>query len=521
MRTLGLLMSFSMTDHAGKPDRVLRIDGSSLTLEDVQSAARKHFDRFELDEGARAAMERTHDRVLEVLESGATVYGVNTGFGHFAQVRVAGDQLEQLQLNLVRSHSVGVGEPLPLEAVRAIMLLRANVLARGHSGGRPLIVDQILGLLNEDVCPVVPRQGSVGASGDLAPLAHIALVLVGEGEAWVGGARVPGAEGLRAAGLDPLVLQAKEGLALLNGTQMMTAIGTLACRELEDLCLVADIVGALSVEALGGRVDAFEPALAELRPHPGQVEVAHHMVELLAGSELAGRYGAERVQDAYSLRCIPQVHGAARDVCRTARCTLGVEINAVTDNPVVLHDGRIISGGNFHGQPIAYAVDMLAIAAADLASISERRVNRLVNPALSGLPAFLVQDGGLQSGLLITQTVAAALVSEARGLAVPSAADSIPTSADQEDHVSMGAWGAWKAWQAVANCRRVIAIEVLCACEAMEFLMPVGPAPTLRPFKDRVRDLVEPLTADRVLAPDIARLEAALLDGDLLGQVGG
>lgn len=513
-----MLVSVSMTDSAEKPDQILRIDGNSLTLEDVESAARGRIGRFELDEGARVAMERSHDRVLEVVESGATVYGVNTGFGHFAQVRVDGADLEQLQLNLVRSHAVGVGEPLPLEAVRPIMLLRANVLARGYSGGRPLIVDQLLGLLNRDVCPVVPRQGSVGASGDLAPLAHVALVLVGEGEAWVDGSRVEAAEGLRAAGLDPLVLEAKEGLALLNGTQMMTAIGALACRELEDLCVVADIVGALSVEALGARVDAFEPALAELRPHPGQVDVAHHMVGLLAGSELANRHGAERVQDAYSLRCIPQVHGAARDVCRMARGTLSVEINSVTDNPIVLEDGRIISGGNFHGQPIAYAVDMLAIAAADLASICERRVNRLVNPTLSGLPAFLVQDGGLQSGLLITQTAAAALVSETRGLAVPSAADSIPTSADQEDHVSMGAWGAWKAWQAVANCRRVIAIEVLCACEALEFLAPALPAPKLRAFKDRVREMVEPLTADRVLSPDIARLEVALLEGDLLGS---
>tara|TARA_B100000470_G_scaffold217701_1_gene202282 strand:- start:686 stop:1726 length:1041 start_codon:yes stop_codon:yes gene_type:complete len=343
-------------------------------------------------------------------------------------------------------------------------------------------------------------------------------VLIGEGEAWVDGIRVDGAEALRAAGLAPLVLEAKEGLALLNGTQMMTAIGVLACREFEDLCVAADMVGALSVEALGGRLDAFEPAVAKLRPHPGQVEVALHMVELLTGSELADRYGEERVQDAYSLRCIPQVHGAARDVCRMARQIIEVEINSVTDNPIVLEDGRIISGGNFHGQPVAYAVDMLAIASADLASMCERRVNRLVNPKLSGLPGFLAKDGGLQSGLLITQTAAAALVSETRSLAVPSSCDSIPTSADQEDHVSMGAWGAWKAWQAVANCRRVIAIEVLCACEALEFHSPILPAPNLRGFRGRVREMVEPLTGDRVLAPDIARIEAALLEGDLLGR---
>ena len=513
-----MLMSIIMTNSSVRAGGVLCIDGRSLTLEDVERAARGRISHFELSGESREAMERSHRRVLEVVESGATVYGINTGFGHFSQVRIESEQIGQLQLNLVRSHAAGVGSLLPLESVRALMLLRANVLAHGHSGGRALIVDQLIGLLNRDVCPVVPRQGSAGASGDLAPLAHIALVLVGEGEAWVDGLRVDGAEALRAAGLDPLVLEAKEGLALLNGTQMMTAIGVLACREFEDLCVAADIVGALSVEALGGRADAFEPALAELRPHPGQVEVAHHMVELLAGSELADRHGEARVQDAYSLRCIPQVHGAARDVCRMARGTIDVEINSVTDNPIVLEDGRIVSGGNFHGQPVAYAVDMLAIASADLASICERRVNRLVNPNLSGLPAFLVQDGGLQSGLLVTQTTAAALVSENRTLAVPSSSDSIPTSADQEDHVSMGAWGAWKAWQAVANCRRVIAIEVLCACEALEFQLPILPAPKLRAFRNRVRELVEPLTGDRVLAPDIARIESALLGGELLGR---
>ena len=511
-----MLLSFPMTNNGMEDDRVLSIDGSSLTLEDVERVAHRRICRCELGEEARAGMEGSRGRVIEVVESGATVYGVNTGFGHFGQVRVDSKQIGQLQLNLVRSHATGVGSPLPLESVRAMMLLRANVLASGYSGARALIADQLIALLNRDVCPVVPRQGSAGASGDLAPLAHVALVLIGEGEAWVDGVRVDGAEALQAARLAPVVLEAKEGLALLNGTQMMTAIGALACREFEDLCVVADMVGALSVEALGGRTDAFDPAVAKLRPHPGQVEVALHMVELLAGSELADRYGEERVQDAYSLRCIPQVHGAARDVCRMARQIVQVEINSVTDNPIVLEDGRIISGGNFHGQPVAYAVDMLAIASADLASMCERRVNRLVNPNLSGLPAFLVEDGGLQSGLLITQTAAAALVSETRSLAVPSSTDSIPTSADQEDHVSMGAWGAWKAWQAVANCRRVIAIEVLCACEALEFQSPILPAPKLRAFRDRVREMVEPLTGDRVLAPDIARIEAALLEGDLL-----
>jgi histidine ammonia-lyase len=420
-----------------------------------------------------------------------------------------------LQLNLVRSHAVGVGEPLPPEAVRALMLLRANVLACGHSGARPLVAEQLLHLLQHDICPLVPRQGSVGASGDLAPLAHVALVLVGEGEAFVDGRRVAGDEALRQAGLEPLTLAAKEGLALLNGTQMMTGIGALACHELEELCLIADVAGALTVEALGGRRDAFDPQIAGLRPHAGQVRVAEHLTALLEGSELADRHGAVLVQDAYSLRCMPQVHGAARDLCDAARRTISVEINAVTDNPVILDDGRIISGGNFHGQPVAYALDLLAMAATDLASIAERRINRLVNPALSGLPAFLAEDGGLQSGLLVTQTAAAALVSESRGLAVPSSTDSIPTSADQEDHVSMGAWGAWKAWQVVANCRRVLAIEQLCACEALEFHAPTAAAPRLRLAYDFVRAQVEALHGDRSLAPDIARLEQALRDDGL------
>ena len=493
----------------------LEIDGSSLTLDDVFAASERRFAGFALADSARARMEASHRRVIEVVESGATVYGVNTGFGHFAKVRVDDDRLEELQLNLVRSRAVGTGRPLPCEIVRPLMLLRANVLARGHSGARPLLVDNLLELLGRDICPVVPRQGSVGASGDLAPLAHVALVLIGEGEAWVEGERVSGGEALRVAGLEPVHFDVKEGLALLNGTQFMAAFGALACSQLEVLCVVADIAGALTVEALGGRLDAFDPGVAALRPHPGQIEVAVHLVGLLEGSELADRYGDENVQDAYSVRCMPQVHGAARDVCRNAHDVVAIEINSVTDNPIMLEDGRIISCGNFHGQPVAFALDFLAMAAADLASISERRINRLVNPALSGLPAFLVEDGGLRSGLLITQTAAAALVSETRGLAVPSSTDSIPTSADQEDHVSMGAWGGWKAWQAVANCRRVLAIELICACQALELHAPTEPAAALRPARDWLRSIVAPLREDRALSPDIERLEQALARGEL------
>jgi histidine ammonia-lyase len=503
----------------GTTAEVLEIDGESLDLEDVEAAAQRRIRRFTLAAGARQAMEAGRRRVEEVIESGATVYGVNTGFGHFARVRIGPDRLRQLQLNLVRSHAVGLGEPLPCRVVRGLMLLRANVLARGRSGARPVIAERLLQMLEHDICPVVPRQGSVGASGDLAPLAHVALVLIGEGEAWIDGERLDGGAALRARGLAPVELQAKEGLALLNGTQLMAALGALACRELEDLCRIADVSGALTVEALGGRVDAFDPGLAALRPHPGQIAVADHLVELLAGSELADRRGAEQVQDGYSLRCMPQVHGAARDVCEAARRIIAIELNSVTDNPLLLDDGRIVSGGNFHGQPVAYALDMLAMAATDLASISERRINRLLNASLSGLPAFLVRDGGLRSGLLITQTVAAALVSESRSLAVPASTDSIPTSADQEDHVSMGAWGGWKALQVVTNCRRVLAIELLCACEAMELHAPSLPAAKLRPVYEWLRRLVAPLDEDRSLAPDIVRLEESLAAGELLQEM--
>ncbi|MFQ5742875.1 MAG: histidine ammonia-lyase [Acidobacteriota bacterium] len=501
---------------SGRSHRVLEIDGRSLTLSDVEDVARRRIIEFSLTPQARQRMDRSRQRVLELIEADATVYGVNTGFGHFASVRVDHHRLHELQLNLVRSHAAGTGEILPAQVVRPLMLLRANVLGHGNSGVRPLLVDHLLELLSRDILPLVPRQGSVGASGDLVPLAHVALLLIGEGKAWVEGELVGGAQALERAGLEPVRLQAKEGLALLNGTQLMTSLGTLTCRELEDLCVVADIAGALCLEALAGQVSAFDPVAAALRPHQGQIDAAEHLVSLLEGSELADRADQQKVQDAYSLRCMPQVHGASRDVCRVAREILEVEINSVTDNPVILDDGRVVACGNFHGQPVAFALDWLAIAACDLASISERRINRMVNPNLSGLPAFLVVDGGLRSGLLMTQTVAAALVSESRGLAVPASTDNIPTSADQEDHVSMGAWGGWKAWQAVANCRRVLAIELLCAREAMKLQAPALPAPKLRRAIDWLDQMVAPLTADRPLAGDIRRLDESLLEGELL-----
>lgn len=498
---------------------MLEIDGRSLSLLDVESVARRPRAQVRLAAPARAAMEASRARVDAIVAAGETVYGVTTGFGHFAEVRIAAERVRELQLNLVRSHAVGTGEPLPPEVVRALLLLRANVMARGCSGVRPAVADQMLGLLRADVLPVIPRQGSVGASGDLSPLAHLALVLIGEGEAWIDGTQVPGGEALRRAGLAPLELEAKEGLALVNGTQVMVALGVLAAVELRRVCQLANVAGALSLEALKGKSSPFDPAIAELRPHPGQRACADQLRHLLRGSVLADSE-ATRVQDAYSLRCMPQVHGAALDVCEAAARTLAIELNAVTDNPVVLQDGRLLSCGNFHGQPIAYAVDWLAMAAADLASISERRINRLLNPKLSGLPAFLVRDGGLRSGYLLTQTAAASLVNETRSLAGPSSVDSIPTSADQEDHVSMGTWGAWKARQAVANARRVVAMELLCACEAVELQAPAAPAPALLAALEWVRERVPPLAADRPLSAEIESLAGDLTGPELLQKVG-
>lgn len=497
----------------------LQIDGRTLTLEQVERVARTPRSRVELSPAAREAVMQARAHVEAIVAAGETVYGITTGFGHFAEVRIAPEQVRELQLNLLRSHAVSTGEALPDEVVRALLLLRANVMARGRSGVRPRVIEQMLGLLAADVLPVIPRQGSVGASGDLSPLAHLALVLIGEGRARVEGEVVDGAEALRRAGLEPLRLEAKEGLALVNGTQVMTALGVLASADLERLCRIANVSGALSLEAMLGKTAPFDPAIAELRPYPGQRDCADDLRALLAGSALADSE-ASRVQDAYSIRCMPQVHGAALDLCRSARETFAIEVNSVTDNPLVLEDGRLISCGNFHGQPVAYALDLVAMAAADLSSIVERRINRILNPKLSGLPAFLVREGGLRSGFLITQTAAASIVNETRLLAMPSSTDSIPTSADQEDHVSMGAWGGWKARQTVLNARRVVAMELLCGCQGLDFRHPVEPAPALRSVHAWVRERSATLDEDRSLADDIERVATDLVGAGLLERAG-
>jgi histidine ammonia-lyase len=449
-------------------------------------------------------------RVVErVLREGRTVYGVNTGFGKLSRVRIGDDELGQLQVNLLRSHACGVGRPLPTATVRALLLLRVRTLATGRSGVRAELIDKLVELLDADLIPVVPSQGSVGASGDLAPLAHVALVLIGEGEVEHAGRRRPAAEALAAAGIEPIALAAKEGLSLINGTQVTTALTAEALLRAENVARHADVACALTIEALKGTNRAFDPRIQEARPHPGQVTAAANLHGLIAGSAiLASHADCDRVQDPYSMRCAPQVHGACRDQLEEARRVVEIEINAATDNPLVFaEDGEILSGGNFHAQPVAAAADRIAAAVADLASICERRVENLVNPDLNfGLPAFLTPKPGLCSGLMIAQVVAAALVSECKALAFPASVDSIPTSANKEDHVSMGPIAARKALQVVENAERVVGIELLAAAQALDFETELATTKPLRAAHAALRRRVARLEEDRVLAPD---LEAA------------
>ena len=487
----------------------IEIDGDTLTLEQVERVARDPNVCVRPAEGTTPRMQRSRAVVERAVASGVPVYGVTTGFGRLADVPIAHDRLEALQLNLLRSHACGVGPPLEQAETRAIVLLRANVLAKGYSGVRPELVSLLLELLNRGVYPVIPEQGSVGASGDLAPLSHLALVLVGEGEAEFRGQVLPGAEALARAGLQPLRLQAKEGLALNNGTQVMTGIGALVLLGAERAVKAAEVVGAMTLEGLRGTPDAFHPALQRVRPQPGQLRSAARLRELLADSEIreSHRFGDPRVQDAYAVRCMPQVHGAARNALGYIRSVLEIEANSVTDNPLIFPEegevGTILSGGNFHGQPVAQVLDLLAIALADVASISERRIERLVNPDLSGLPAFLSPDPGLHSGFMLAQITAAALVSENKVLAHPASVDSVPTGANREDHVSMGTSAALKAKRVLRNTETVLGIELLCAAQALEFLKPLRPGVGVLRAYEQLRERVPALGEDRVLAPDI------------------
>ena len=497
----------------------LVLDGASLDLDGLESVADGR--PVGLAESARQAVLASRRVVDEAVARGDVVYGVTTGFGNFAEVRIPLDRLRELQVNLLRSHAAGVGAALGERETRALMVLRANVLARGFSGVRLPTLELLLELLNRRVHPVVPSQGSVGASGDLAPLAHLALPLIGEGECLVDGRRLPGAQAVRAVGLQPVTLEPKEGLALINGTQLTTALGALAVAGARRLARAADVVGALTLDALLGTDVAFDPRIHAARPHPGQQAAARNLRRLLAGSGLRESHrNCGRVQDAYSLRCMPQVHGAARDALDYAGRTHLVEMNAATDNPMVFADtGEILSGGNFHAQPVALACDVVAIAAAQLGTISERRIERLVNPALSGLPAFLAREGGLHSGLMMAHVTAAALASETKALAHPGSVDSIPTSAGKEDHVSMGPTAAWKAARAVANTSRVLAVELLAACEAVEFHRPVRSSPALEAVVAAVRRQVPDHGQDRVLGPEIEALADSLGCGAVAAAV--
>jgi histidine ammonia-lyase len=446
------------------------------------------------------------------------VYGVTTGFGDLATVRIEPAQTAELQRNLVRSHAAGVGDPLPVEVVRAMLLLRANALAVGLSGIRPEVVQLLVDMLNAEVHPVVPSRGSVGASGDLAPLAHLALVLIGEGEAWLDDAGpTSGSQALERAGLAPVTLEAKEGLALLNGTQLMAALAALALDDAQQLAVSADVIGAMSLEAMEGTAAAFDEALVVARPHPGQVAVAAHLRALIADSEIAASHAdsEHRVQDAYSLRCMPQVHGAVREALDRLERVLAIEMNAATDNPLVFPSGEVISGGNFHGEPLALAIDYAKMAVAELASISERRSARLVDAHLSGLPAFLTDAPGLRSGLMIAQYTAAALVNELQTLTHPSSVDTIPTSANQEDHVSMGATGALHLREVVNRTEAVLAVEALLAAQGLDFRAPMRPGAGVARAHAAVRGHVAHLADDRPPANDIAALQALLHDGEL------
>ena len=484
----------------------IELSGHDLGIDDVErvavagATAKLGPQALEQIAASRALIDR-------VVADDTPTYGVNTGFGRFVDVHIAPDQAAQLQLNLLRSHACGVGDPFPDEVVRAATLLRANALAKGTSGVRLDPVQLLLALLEAGVVPVVPSRGSLGASGDLAPLAHLGLVLVGEGQARFGGETLPGREALARAGLEPVVLAAKEGLALINGTQFMAAIGALVLARARRLVKLADVAAAQTLEALRASRTPFAPELQALRPHPGQIASAANLYRLLDDSEIvASHRWCGRVQDAYSLRCAPQVHGAVRDAVAYAEGVVGIELNAATDNPIVLAErGEVLSNGNFHGEPVAIALDTLKLALSELASISERRIERMLNPALSnGLPPFLTEDGGLNSGFMIAQYVAASLVSEDKVLVHPASADSIPTSAGQEDHVSMGATAAVHLWNVCAN---------------VDFLAPKRPGPAVAAAHAAVRELSPHLDADRSLASEIEAVAGHIRDGSLLAVV--
>jgi histidine ammonia-lyase len=502
---------------SSKP-KTLTIDGHSLTLDHLEAFLHGNISRVDVSAKARTAVRKARRFVEDLLKRDEAVYGVNTGFGKLASERVSDADLDDLQLNLVRSHACGVGEPLPPETVRLALLLRLNSLVSGNSGVREEVVDAIAGLLNSPVVPWVPSKGSVGASGDLAPLAHIALTLIGEGKAYFNGRVLTARAALKKAGLKPINLKAKEGLALINGTQIIQAIGLRSVCGMRRWIKMADVAAALSLEALRGSDSPFDPRVANIRPHPGHALVADNMLRMLKGSEIreSHRDNDTRVQDAYSLRCVPQVHGAARDGFIFVQQIFERELNAVTDNPLLFpDDGDVISAGNFHGQPLSQALDFLCILMSELASISERRTEQMVNPDLSNLPPFLVPDSGLNSGLMIAQVVAAALASENKVYSHPASVDSIPTSANKEDHVSMGVTAALKAQTVFDNLRHILCIELLAARLALDYHKPLKGGRHVESVATVLRRHIKPLKRDRVLYDDFAIIRRLVDTGEL------
>jgi len=499
----------------------IRLDGSNLSLDDLRAIVMER--RTVLPSGdARERVNAARAVVDALVAENKVAYAITTGVGKLSDVRIDPAQNRQLQVNLIRSHAAGVGEPLSQEETRAMMLLRANSLAKGLSGVREAVIDLLCEMLNRGVHPVVPSQGSVGASGDLAPLAHLALAMIGEGEAVFDGTRVSGGEALRRSGLKPLVPEAKEAISLINGTQAMLAVGVLALLEAENLAATADVLGAMTLDALHGTDVAFDERIHAARPHPGQMRVAANLRRLLAGSQIrASHKDCARVQDAYSMRCIPQVHGAVRDTLEFCRRTFEIEMNAAVDNPLVFvtgeAEGDVISGGNFHGQPLAFALDYLAIALTALAGIAERRIERLVNPALNeGLPPFLAADPGINSGFMLPQVTAAALASENKVLAHPASADSITTSGNKEDYVSMGMIAAIKLKKVVANTVHILAIEACAAAQAIDFLAPLKTSSVLERAHAAIRKVSPKIEQDRPFAPDFAKLADLVRSGGML-----
>lgn len=482
---------------------VVILTGHTLTLEQVKRVLYQK-EAVVLSKDSIDVVKKSRKAVEDIVANKKIVYGITTGFGKFSDVFIEADDVEELQWNLIHSHACGVGEPFPEIVSRAMLLLRANALLKGYSGVRPVVIQRLVDLLNAHIHPVIPQQGSLGASGDLAPLSHLTLVLLGEGEVFYCGRRMPALAALTQAGIAPLSLKAKEGLALINGTQAMTAMGVVGYLEAEQLAYESELIAAVTMEGLRGIVDAFDERVHLVRGYRQQTEVAKRIRSYLAGSKLTTAQGELRVQDAYSLRCIPQVHGASWQALDYVKEKLEIEMNAATDNPLIFDDGAtVISGGNFHGQPIALAMDFMKIAVAELANISERRIERLVNPQLNDLPPFLSPAPGLQSGAMIMQYAAASLVSENKTLAHPASVDSIPSSANQEDHVSMGTIASRHAYAIIQNARRVLAIELICALQAVEYRGVEHMAPKTRAFYEAARKIVPSITKDRIFAKDI------------------